>query len=69
LDEKLVEEFIDKLIEHVNTKCSEAATYSSDSNDSCYGMDGWRTESELRKSALKVFGLKVEEDEEDEDED
>ena len=66
MDEQLVEKFIDKLIEHINEKAAEA---SSTCDDSCFGFGSFYTEKELRKSARKVFGIKVEEDKEEKDDD
>ena len=62
--EKLVENFIKKLINHISTKASEAASYG-DNNDSCFGMDGWRTEEELADSIREIFEINTNKEDED----
>ena len=64
IDEKLVEKFIKKLIDHISEKSSDAAHYGS-SNDSCFGMGSWQTEKELGDSIREMFGIKTEKDKED----
>ena len=57
MNKKLVENFIDTLMEHINEKSSESAA-SSNCHDSGYGMGSWQTEKELRNSIRKLFGIK-----------
>ena len=64
--EELVENFIEKLINHISTKSSEASQAGA-CDDSCFGFDGWRTEEELRKSIKEMFDIPIEKDEEDEE--
>lgn len=71
LEEELVEKFIKKLINHISEKTSEAAHHGS-CDDSCFGMGSWQTERELADSVREMFGIPIEKDEnnyEDEDED
>ena len=51
--EELVEDLIKKLIDHINVKSSEKANLSCD--DSCYGMESWKTEEELSDSIKNIF--------------
>ena len=51
--EELVEDFIKKLIDHINVKSSEEASQSCD--NSCYGMESYRTENELSDSIRSIF--------------
>ena len=57
MKKELVEDFINKLMEHISEKSSEAAS-SRDSHDSGFGMGSWQTAKELRDSIRKMFGIK-----------
>ncbi len=53
--EEKVNNFISKLINHIDEKCAEAASLD-DCDSSMRGMAGWKTEDELRKSIRMIFG-------------
>ena len=65
--EELVDNFTEKLLKHIDMKCSEAQSYSDSSDDSCWGFGSIHTQTKLSNSIKEMFGIPVEKEEEDED--
>ena len=68
MKKELVENIIDKLINHIDTKSANAAS-PQDCDDTCFGMefgrDEWKTENELRNSIKEMFSITFKKEEED----
>lgn len=65
IKERLVGEFLNKLIDHIDSKSADAAIDSNDGFDSQAGMGSWGTEEALRKATRKMFGLPVKDNDND----
>lgn len=63
-----VDEFLSDLADYVSAEASDAAA-SADNNDSCYGFGSWDAKNRMEKSLYKLFDIKIEAEDEEEEED